>query len=61
MTSSFLSSFFFFFLNVCATEPAYEMTGFAVAKVMTVVTRQALWGCYNNKEGANGMLWFTAG
>jgi len=46
---------------VCATEPAYEMTGFAVAKVMTVVTRQALWGCYNNKEGANGMLWFTAG
>lgn len=45
------NDFFYFtlFLNVCATEPACEMK------------RQTLWGCYNNNEGANGMLWFTAG
>lgn len=46
---------------MCATEPACEMTGFAVAKVMSVVTKQTLWGCCNDNEGAIGMLWFTAG
>lgn len=44
---------FSFVLNVCATEPACEMTGFAVAKLMSVVTRQTLRGCYNNNEEAS--------
>lgn len=46
---------------MCATEPACEMVGFAVAKVMSVVTQKTMSGCYNNNEGANGMLWFIAG
>lgn len=53
--------YFIFILLMCATEPACEMTGFAVAKVMSVVTRQTLWGCCSDNEGAIGMLWFTAG
>lgn len=47
------NNYFFFVLNVCATEPACEMTGFAVAKLMSVVTRQTLRGCYNNNEEAS--------
>lgn len=41
---------------MCATEAACVMTGFAVAKVMSVVTARFLWGCYNNNKGAIGML-----
>lgn len=46
---------------MCATKAACEITGLAVAKVMSVDTVQFLWSCYNNNKGACGMLGFTAG
>lgn len=41
---SYKTNYFFFFLNVCATEPACEMR-------MSAVTRCAIKACHNNNEG----------